>query len=184
MTDMQLIKSVALTHLRPRSSGTSLRHMIETGLNRVGRGLLFALMLFDPSPAAAKDLEVLIRITYVAFLVQQGSAACNLPRLPLATDDRKIFINAQNYGNWIKQQVSSGLSEEEVQRVLRSAADRAYKEMRQVIDGIKSNPPERQSSELFKWCKETMRRLAEQVVGTYLSNPEVTDRLIQKAKED
>ena len=156
--------------------------MIVTGLNRVGRGLLFVLMLCDPRPAAAKDLNVLIRITYEAFLVQQGSAACNLPRLPLAIDDRRIFINAQNYGNWIKQQVSSGLSEEEVQHVLRSAADRAHKEMRQVIDAIKSNPPERQSSELFKWCKETMRRLAEQVVATYVRNPEVTDRLIQKAK--
>jgi hypothetical protein len=178
------MNGVASTHLRPRSSGTSMRHMIETGLSRVGRGLLFVLMLCDPRPGAAKDLSVLIRITYEAFLVQQGSAACNSPRLPLAVDDRTIFINAQNYGNRIKQQVSSGLSEEEVQYVLRSAADRAHKEMRQVIDAIKSNPPERQPSELLKWCKETMRRLAEQVVATYVRNPEVTDRLIQKAKAD
>ena len=52
-----------------------------------------------------KDLNVLSDILYTAFLAQQGSAMCNLPRLPLSDEDRIAFIKAHNYANWLKQHI-------------------------------------------------------------------------------
>lgn len=146
--------------------------------------LFFVLLFGTMYPASAKDLDVLIRITYAAFRAEQGSAMCNLPRLPLSDDDRRIFSNARSYGAWIKQQINTGLSDDEVRYVLRSAADKAVGEMREVVRSIKSNPLELQSAELLRWCTGTMKGIADEVVGTYIRQPDLIEQLIKKAKED
>jgi hypothetical protein len=80
--------------------------------------------------------------------------------------------------------MSTGLSDEEVRHVLRSAADRAVEEMREVVRSLKSNPPELQSAELFRWCTGTMKGIADKVVGTHIREPGVIEQLIKTAKED
>jgi hypothetical protein len=99
--------------------------------------LIIVLCLGAIAPGFAKDLDVLIQITYAAFLAEQGSSMCNLPRLSLPTEDRIVFVDAKNYANWIKQQISTGLSDQDVQYVLTSAATRAHGEMLQVIEVLK-----------------------------------------------
>ena len=84
--------------------------------------LVIVLCLGAITPASAKDLNVPIRIAYAAFLAEQGSSMCNLPRLSLPTEDRVVFVDAKNYANWIKQQISTGLSDQDVQYVLTAAA--------------------------------------------------------------
>jgi len=135
------------------------------------------------APASAKDLNVLIRITYAAFLAEQGSSMCNLPRLSLPPEDRDVFVNAKNYANWIKQQISTGLSDQEVQYILTSAATRAQGEMRQVIEVLKSNPPDVETAELYRWCTGTMKGIAEKVVVAYTDQPDAIEQIIKKAKE-
>ena len=99
--------------------------MISKGFVRGTSGLFILLLIgaTATSSVPAKDLNVLSDILYTAFLAQQGSAMCNLPRLPLSDDDRIAFIKAHNYANWLKQHISEGLSNEEVQFVLRTAGD-------------------------------------------------------------
>lgn len=148
---------------------------------------MFVLLLIGgtaTSSVSAKDLNKLSDILYTAFLAEQGSSMCNLPRLPLSDDDRTVFRNARNYAAWMKQQISAGLSDEEVQFVLRSAADRAHGEMLGVVREMKSNPPERVSAEIFRWCTGTMKDIAEKAVSTYINQPDVIEEIIRKAKED
>ena len=145
--------------------------------------LMIALCLGAVAPASAKDLNVLVRITYAAFLAEQGASMCNLPRLPLSADDRVVFGGAKNYANWIKQQISTGLGDQDVQYVLTSAATRAHEEMLQVIEVLKSNPPDVETAELYRWCTGTMKGIAEQVLGTYANQPDVIEQIIKKAKE-
>ena len=57
----------------------------------------------DLNKLSAKDLNKLSDILYTAFLAEQGSSMCNLPRLPLSDDDRTVFRNARNYAAWMKQ---------------------------------------------------------------------------------
>ncbi len=158
--------------------------MLPVVLNLIRASVLVIPLLCGVATACAKDLNVLVRITYAAFLSEQGSAMCNLPRLPLSSDDRIVFVNAKSYANWIKQQVSAGLTGEEVQYVLKSAADRARAEMRQVVDALKSYPPDQETAELFRWCTGTMKGIADQVVGAYAAQPELIEQIIKKAKEN
>ena len=144
--------------------------------------LVIVLCLGAIVPAPAKDLNVLVRITYAAFLAEQGSSMCNLPRLPLSADDRIVFAGAKNYANWIKQQISTGLGEQDVRFVLTSAATRAHEEMLQVTEVLKSNPPDVETAELYRWCTGTMKGIAENVLATYANQPDVIEQIIKKAK--
>lgn len=143
----------------------------------------FSLCLAAIGPAFAKDLNVLIRITYAAFLAEQGSSMCNLPRLPLSAEDRVVFAESKNYANWIKQQISTGLSDQDIQYVLTSAATRAHDEMLQVVEVLKSNPPDVETAELYRWCTGTMKGIVEKVVDAYTHQPDVIEQIIKKAKE-
>ena len=145
--------------------------------------LVIVLCLSAIATASAKDLNVLIRITYAAFLAEQGSSMCNLPRLSLPTEDRVVFVDAKNYANWIKQLISTGLSDQDVQYVLTTAATRAHKEMIQVIEVLKSNPPDVETAELYRWCTGTMKGIAKEAVGAYTHQPDVIEQIIKKAKE-
>src|ERR1700730_374362 len=145
--------------------------------------LVIVLCLGAIPPASAKDLNVLIRTTYAAFLAEQGSSMCNLPRLSLPAEDRAVFVDAKNYANWIKQQISTGLSDQDVQYVLTSAATRAHGEMLQVIEVLKSNPPDVETAGLYRWCTGTMKDIAEKVVVAYTDHPHVIEQITKKAKE-
>jgi len=142
------------------------------------------LLLSAIPQASGKDLNVLVRITYAAFIAEQGSAMCSLPRLNLSEHDQVVFVNAKKYANRIKQLISTGLSDQDIRFVLRSAADRARGEMLQVVKVLKSHPPDVETAELIRWCTTIMKNIANEVVGTYLKQPDVIEQLIRKAIDD
>lgn len=94
-----------------------------------------------------------------------------------------MFVDAKNYANLIKQQISTGLSDQDVQYVLTSAATRAHGEMLQVIEVLNSNPPNLETAELYRWCTGTMKDIARKVVVAYTDQPDVIEQIIKKAKE-
>ncbi len=158
--------------------------MLAVARNLIRGSPLIIALLCGVTTTFAKDLDVLVRITYAAFLSEQGSAMCNLPRLPLSNDDRTVFANAKSYANWIKQQIGTGLTDDEAQYVFKSAADRARAEMLQVVDVLKSYPPDQEAAELLKWCTGPMKAIADQVVGAYVRRSELIEQIIKKAKEN
>jgi hypothetical protein len=146
--------------------------------------LLFLLLFGEMSPVFGKDLNVLIRVLYAAYIAEQGSAMCMVPSIKLSESDRAVFINAKNYAQWVKQRVSADLSDDDVKFVLKSAADRARGEMLEVVRVLKSNPPDKEYSELFHWCTINMKPIADKVVRTYVDEPGIIDKLIENAKHD
>ena len=91
-------------------------------------GCLFFLLLAGAlSPVFGKDLNTLSRVLYSAFLAEQGAAMCMVPSIKLSDSDRAVFIDAHNYAQLVKQKVSTGLSDDDVRFVLKSAADRAQR---------------------------------------------------------
>lgn len=105
---------------------------------RCACSLLLLLLFGAMSPVFGKDLNVLIRVLYAAFIAEQGSSMCMVPSIQLSESDRAIFINAHYYAEWIKQKVSAGLNDEDVQFVLKSAADQARSELLEVVRVLKS----------------------------------------------
>ena len=156
--------------------------MMRTVPTKAGYGLLAFLIFGTAAPAAGKDLNILVRVTYAAFLAEQGSSMCNLPRLPLSQEDRTIFLNTKIYSAWIKREISTGLSDEDIQYVLKSAADRAKGEMLQVISVLKSYPPEAETTELYRWCTGKMKDIAFEVVSAYVNQPDTIQQIINRAK--
>jgi hypothetical protein len=136
------------------------------------------------SPAFSKDLTILIRVLYPPFFAEQGSAMCLVPSIRLQESDHTVFIDAHNYAQRIKQKVSTGLSDEDAQFILKSAAGHARSELLEVVRVLKSSPPDREYFELFCWCTNNMKSVAEKVVRAYLDDPDVVDRLIENANRD
>jgi len=147
-------------------------------------GALTVLFLWREPTAYGKDLAVLVRILYPAFLAEQGSAMCMVPSIDLSNKDRDVFIDAKNYADRIKESVSAGLKNDEVQAVLVQAASLARAEMLRVVQVLKSSPPDKEYAELFRWCTTTMKPLAENVVRTYYDNPNTIDQMIATAKQE
>ena len=151
---------------------------------RYAYGLLCFFLFGVTSPVFGKDLDVLARVLYPPFFAEVGSSMCMVPSIKLSESDRTLFINAHYYAQAIKQKVSAGLSEEEVRFVLKSAADKAWGELREVVRVLKSNPPDREYAELFRWCTDNMKTVAGDVLRKYSEEPDFVDRLIEGAKRD
>ena len=145
---------------------------------------IFFLLLGSLSPAFGRDLNALIRVLYSAYVAEQGSAMCMVPSIELSDSDRAVFIDTHNYAQLVKQKVSAGLSDDDVRFVLRSAADRARADMLQVVRVIKSNPPDKEYAELFRWCTNNMKPAAEKLLRAYADAPGTFDNLIDNAKHD
>ena len=143
-------------------------------------GLLLAVSL----PAFGKDLNVLVRILYAAFVAENGAAMCTVPNVQLTDEDRIVFRDARTYAQWVKQRISADLSAEEVQFVLQSAAGRAKGEMDEVVRIIKSYPSNVEYAELSRWCTSNMKPIAFEVVGAYANQREALEKLIDKSKQN
>jgi hypothetical protein len=145
---------------------------------------LFLLLFGVLAPTFGKDLSILVSVLYPPFFAEQGSSMCMAPSIKLSASDRTAFINAHNYAQLIKQKVSAGLSNEDLQFVLKAAADQANSELREVVRVLKSNPPDREYIELLHCRTDNMKTVAEKVVRAYVDEPDVVDRLIEHAKHD
>ncbi|MGA8919743.1 MAG: hypothetical protein WB540_13505, partial [Pseudolabrys sp.] len=75
-------------------------------------------------------------------------------------------------------------SDDDVRVVLKSAADRAREDMLQVVAVLKSNPPDKEYAELFRWCTNNMKPGAEKLLRGYAQAPDALDKLIDNAKHD
>ena len=147
-------------------------------------GLALVLLLGATSPVFCKDLNALIRILIAAFVAEQGAAMCMVPSIQLSEKDRIIFLDAKGFSQWIKQRITAGLGADDVQFILRSAANIAVGEMREVVRVLKTHPPETEYAELLRWCTTNMNEIANQVVSDYVSQRDTVDQLIEKSKQD
>lgn len=143
------------------------------------------LFLFSvTSPAFGKDLDALASVLYPPFFAEMGSSMCMVPSIKLSESDRALFINSHYFAQAIKQRVSAGLSDEEVRFVLKLAADKARGELREVVRVLKSNPPDKEYAELFRWCTDNMKTVAGDVLRKYGEEPDLVNRVIEGAKRD
>ena len=148
-------------------------------------GCVFLLLLVGAlSPVFGKDQNALIRALYSAYVLEQGSAMCMVPSIKISDSDRAVFIDAHNYAELVTQKVSAGLSDDVVRFLIKSAADRAHEDMLQVVRVLKSNPPDKEYAELFRWCTNNMKPAAEKLLRAYADAPGAFDKFIDNAKHE
>ena len=56
--------------------------------------------------------------------------------------------------------------------------------MLQVVGVLKSNPPDKEYAELFRWCTNNMKPAAEKMLRAYAEAPDAFDKLIDNAKHE
>jgi hypothetical protein len=179
----------------PKSIEAAIPHVVELvvplgeieAMSTVARHTCSWVLLFllgSLSPVFGKDLSALIRVLYSAYVAEQGSAMCMVPSIKLSDSDRAVFIDAHNYAELATQKVSAGLSDDDVRFVIKSAADRAREDMLQVVSVLKSNTPDKEYPELFRWCTNNMKPAAEKLVRAYVDAPGAFDKLIDNAKHE
>jgi hypothetical protein len=94
--------------------------------------------VFNSPAALGKNLSVLVRVLYAAFLAEQTSMICATWTPVLSEDDKRIFAGARSYSQLIKRKVTSDLSDADIDFVLKSAADRAKFETGEAIKALRS----------------------------------------------
>jgi hypothetical protein len=145
---------------------------------------LIVLLFWRQRAVFGKDLAALVRILYPAFLVEQGSAMCMVPSITLSDKDKDVFIDAKNYTDRIKEEVTARLMNDEVRAVLVQSANLARTEISKVVRVLKLMPLEEEYAELLRWCTTRMKPLASKIVGTYYNDPHRIDQEIENANRD
>ena len=133
---------------------------------------------FVAGPAHGRDLNVLIRIAYAAFIADQAAAVCASTRLEFSTGDTAAFKTARSYMQTIREKVSENLSVAEASTVLTAAADQAKKEAQEAFRQLTSD------GAIRRWCTENVAPMVRAVVGAYERNTAQINEIISNAKRD
>jgi hypothetical protein len=128
--------------------------------------LLFLCMIV-PNCAFTKDLELLARILSGLFLGQQGIAICSTGDVLFSSEELSTILTFNSHANYMKTRITESLSTAEETLVRREAADRAKAQMTQVVQLLKSNPPDVEQAKRIKWCKENLIAFANKTLSTY-----------------
>jgi len=133
---------------------------------------------FVAGSVEGRDLHVLTRIAYAAFLADQGAAVCASTRLEFSTDDTQTFKSARTYMQTIREKVSENLSVTEASTVLTGAADQAKREAHEAFRPLTSD------TAIRRWCTENVAPMVRAVVGAYERNTAQINEIISNAKRD
>jgi hypothetical protein len=120
-----------------------------------------------PNCAFTKDLELLARILSGLFLGQQGIAICSTGDVLFSSEELSTILTFNSHANYMKTRITESLSTAEETLVRREAADRAKAQMTQVVQLLKSNPPDVEQAKRIKWCKENLIAFANKTLSTY-----------------
>jgi hypothetical protein len=149
------------------------------------RSLIVGLLIIsNSSSVSGKNLPVLTRMLYAAFLSEQMSAICTNAHIKLSEADRNAFLSAKIYSEGIKQKIIAGLNDADANSILKAAADRARADTRSEIATLTVYPPEEIPGATIRWCENKVKPFVSQIVGAYARHPDVIEKLINKAKAD
>ena len=145
---------------------------------------MVVLIISNSSLVSGKDLPVLTRMLYAAFLSEQMSAICTSAHIKLSDSDRDAFLSAKIYSEVIKQIIIAGLNDTDAKSILKVAADRARADTRSEIETLAVYPPEQIPRVTIRWFENKVKPFVSQIVGAYARHPDVIEKLINKAKAD
>ncbi len=129
-------------------------------------------------PAEGRDLNVLTRIAYAAFLADQGAAVCASTRQEFSADDTATFKSARTYMQTIRKKVAENLTAADTTAVLTAAAHQAKREAQDAFRPLNTD------AAIRRWCTENVAPMVRAVVGAYERNTGQINQIISNAKRD
>lgn len=157
--------------------------MRKFGRNAIAITFLIATLEFSAA-ARSKDLGLLTRVMFAADLAEQFTNLCVQADPAIAEKTMGPRGGMHSYGNHIKGEVTSGLSDTDVVTVLKAAADGSKTIATQSLYAFRSGPSEVAIGPLIQWCNDKAIPFVRQVIDTHDSQHEMILKLVDQAKKD
>jgi hypothetical protein len=134
------------------------------------------------SPAASSDLGMLTRLLAPANLMMMVGNVCALHDPAFLAETAGKRGNIHFYAHEVKDEVSQGMSNDEVLLVLRQAADIAKAGALKSIRTLPADTPEIELFALKAWCDTIVKSLVQQYVLTHDVRHAEFELLVARAK--
>lgn len=134
------------------------------------------------SSAASSDLGMLTRLLAPANLMLMVGNVCAMHDPAFLAETAGKRGNIRFYAQEVKDEVSQGISEDEVLLVLRQAGDIAKAGALKSIRTLPANTPEIELSAIKAWCDTIVKSLVQQYVLTHDVRHAEFEMLVARAK--
>lgn len=142
-------------------------------------GLIFFAM---NSPAASSDLGMLTRLLAPANLMLMVGNVCALHDPSFLAETAGKRGDIRFYAQEVKDEVSQGISNDDVLLVLRQAADIAKAGALKSIRALPADTPEIELSAIKAWCDTIVKSLVQHYILTHDVRHAEFELLLERAK--
>lgn len=145
------------------------------------RALVFGLF-FTPQPIWAKDLDLLIRYLIPVFLSQNFASICRANNPYFLSELPNGTASLDELSNEMKREITDGLSADDAQLVVITAANNARTTARNALSKIAPEYPKLAAVPTEHWCNDDARSFILRVIKTDQAEHERFLKIIEAAK--
>ncbi len=135
------------------------------------------------SDASAKDLEMLTRLLAPAYIAQNFAAMCNAETAKPTPERKNTLLKITTFVDHVKTEVTTGLSENEAEKVRTIAANTAQNIARNEMLFLGAEGPYVPTDILVRWCEQSAETVISEILQAHAKNHERFDRLTDDAKK-
>ena len=132
--------------------------------------------------AGSTDVNTLWRLLAPADLALMVGNACLAQDPSFLTKTTGKHGNFRDYAQEVKDEVSEGLSKEDLLLVLRRAADAAKAEALSEVRNLNSSDPETEFKNTKAWCETSATEIIKEFIVTHDQDHESFEKLLSAAK--
>ena len=134
--------------------------------------------------AAAADLEMLARVLIPAYMAQNFAALCVVDNPSFVEDTAGPNGHVHVYAKHVKDEISADLTKEDVEAVLRTAADTARSVLQKELRDLSSNSSGPEPERLARWCDRSAKPFVREVINAHFSSHAEVERIVSRAKRE
>lgn len=141
-------------------------------------------LLSSPVTPEAKNLELLARVLIPAYMAQNFTAVCIVDDPSFLEETARPQGHVYVYAKHVKDEVSSELSQQDVEAVLKMSADTARSIVRKELADLKAETLSAEGERLRRWCDKSAKPFVREVIGAHFEKHNEIERIIGEAKRD
>src|SRR5215212_3727190 len=140
------------------------------------------LLLTAADPRLAANLDELVRLLSPAYLAQSVTVVCTAqdPTFAIQTGGQRGPISV--YAQDIKDKIIEGLEAEEVNEILRRAAEAAKAAALMAIRAQAAPNPDEERQRLLSWCVTAAKPFVRDFISSHDQNHDAFEEAVARAK--
>lgn len=135
------------------------------------------------SNAFAKDMEMLVRLLAPAYIAQNFAVMCNAANAKPTSELKNVLLKVRTFVDHVKTEVTTGLSENEAEKVSTIASNTAQNIARNQMLFLGAEGPYVPTDTLVRWCEQSAVTVISEILQAHAKKHEEFDRLTDDAKK-